>query len=193
MTQENIIHLDVLSEVSDAALARQAQAGEKAAFAALYRRYLARVYRYFYARTGAAQWAEDLTAQTWLAALESLPNYRERGTFAAWLFAIAARRYADAYRAQAAVPPEAPDDLCDPPDPAPLPEAAAIHAEQMATLARRLRALPPDRAQAVALHFFGGLSHKETARAMGRTQIAVKSLLHRALRELRERWNDAQG
>jgi RNA polymerase sigma-70 factor (ECF subfamily) len=61
----------------------------------------------------------------------------------------------------------------------------------MAALARSLRDLPPDRAQAVALHFFGGLSHKETARAMGRTQIAVKSLLHRALRELRERWNNA--
>jgi RNA polymerase sigma-70 factor (ECF subfamily) len=191
MTQENITHTDVLSTVSDAQLAQQAQAGDKTAFATLYRRYLARVYRYFYARTGVAQWAEDLTAQTWVAVLESLSNYRERGTFAAWLFAIASRRYADACRSQAAIPSAVVDDPPDPPDPAPLPEAALIHAERMAALSRELHVLPPDRAQAVALHFFGGLSHKETARAMDRTQIAVKSLIHRALRDLREGLEDA--
>jgi len=190
MTRDEIIHTDVSSEVSDALLVRQAQAGERAAFAALYRRYLPRIYRYFYARTGAVQPAEDLTSQTFTAALESLPRYRERGTFAAWLFAIASRRYADACRIQAAVPREGTDDAWDPPDPAPLPETALVHAERMASLAQALRALSPDRAQAVALHFFGGLTNKETARAMGRSGIAVKSLINRALRDLREKLND---
>lgn len=187
MTQEYKTYTDVSSEVSDAYLARQAQAGERAAFATLYRRYLPKVYRYFYVRTGAVQPAEDLTSQTFMAALESLPRYRERGTFAAWLFAIASRRYADACRIQAVVPPEVADDAWDPPDPAPLPETALVHAERVASLAQALRALPTDRAQAVALHFFGGLTHKETARAMGRSRIAVKSLINRALRDLRER------
>ncbi len=187
MTQDDETYTDVSSEVSDADLARQAQAGERAAFATLYRCYLPRVYRYFYVRTGAVQPAEDLTSQTFMAALESLPRYRERGTFAAWLFAIASRRYADACRAQAAVLPESAGDAWDPPDPAPLPETALVHAERMARLAQALRALSPDRAQAVALHFFGGLTHEETARAMGRSGIAVKSLINRALRDLRER------
>jgi len=193
MTQEYKTYTDVSSEVPDADLARQAQGGERTAFAALYRRYLPRVYRYFYIRTGAVQPAEDLTSQTFMAALESLPRYRERGTFAAWLFAIASRRYADACRSQAAIPPQVADDACvppdawDPPDPAPLPETALVHAERMASLAQALRTLSPDRAQAVALHFFGGLTHKETAQAMGRSGIAVKSLVNRALRDLRER------
>lgn len=187
MTQDYQTYTDVSSEVPDADLARQAQAGERAAFAALYRRYLPRVYRYFYVRTGAVQPAEDLTSQTFMAALESLPRYRERGTFAAWLFAIASRRYADACRTQAAVPPEGAGEAWDPPDPAPLPETVLVHAERMASLAQALRVLSPDRAQAVALHFFGGLSHKETARAMGRSGIAVKSLINRALRDLREK------
>jgi RNA polymerase sigma-70 factor (ECF subfamily) len=187
MTQDYKTYTDVSSEVSDAHLARQAQAGERAAFAALYRRYLLKVYRYFYVRTGAVQLAEDLTSQTFMAALESLPRYRERGMFAAWLFAIASRRYVDTCRSQTAIPPEVVDD---PPDPAPSPEAALVHAERMAGLAQALRALPPGRAQAVALHFFGGLTHKETARAMGRSRIAVKSLINRALRDLREKLDD---
>jgi len=191
MTQDYKTYTDVSSEVSDADLARQAQAGERTAFATLYRRYLPRVYRYFYVRTGAVQPAEDLTSQTFMAALESLPRYRERGTFAAWLFAIASRRYADVCRTQAAILPQVADDAWDdPPDPAPLPETALVHAERMASLAQALRALSPDRAQAVALHFFGGLTHKETARAMGRSGIAVKSLINRALRDLRETLND---
>ncbi len=185
MTQDNS-YQDVLNEVSDAALAQRAQTGDKPALAILYERYLERVYRYFYARTGVVQMAEDLTAQTWLAVLESLPRYRERGTFAGWLFAIAARRFADACRSQ----PPAHADVdagADPPDPAPLPEAVLAHAEQMAALAQGLRQLPPDRAQAIALHFFAGLDHQETAQAMGRSRIAVKSLIHRALRDLKER------
>ncbi len=188
MTKDNI-HQDVLNEVSDATLAQRAQTGDRAALAVLYERYLERVYRYFYARTGAVQMAEDLTGQTWIAVLESLPRYRERGTFAAWLFAIAARRFADACRSQTMiqVDVDTAGDAGDPPDPAPLPEATVVHAEKMAALAQGLRSLPPDRAQAVALHFFAGLDHKETAQAMGRSRIAVKSLIHRALRDLRER------
>lgn len=83
---------DVLTEASDAELVRAAQEGDKAAFAALYRRYLPRIHRYFYARTGDVQRAEDLTAQTFAAALEALHRYRERGYFpGSWW----AKRYFD--------------------------------------------------------------------------------------------------
>ena len=159
----------------------------KAAFAALHRRYLTPVYRYFYARTGDVQRAEDLTAQTFVAALEGLPRYRERGTFAGWLFTIAARRLADHFRQRPAAPL---DDIADWPSPDPPPEALVEHAEQMACLARAVRTLSPDRAQAVALHFFGELGVSETARVMDRSRVAVKSLIHRALRDLRERLDD---
>jgi len=53
-----------------------------------------------------------------------------------------------------------------------------------------VRTLSPDRAQAVSLHFFGELTLKETARVMKRSKVAVKSLIHRALRDLRERLDD---
>ncbi len=174
---------------SDADLVRQARTTHgRAAFAALYRRYLTPVYRYFYTRTGDVQQAQDLTAQTFVAALEGLPRYRERGSFAGWLFTIAARRLADHFRQQTTV--ALLDDIADRPSPDPLPEALVKHAEQMACLARAVRTLSPGRAQAVALHFFGELGVSETARVMNRSKVAVKSLIHRALRDLRERLDD---
>lgn len=182
------IQTDALAGQSDADLVRQARTTDgQAALAALYRRYLTLVYRYFYARTGDVQQAEDLTAQTFVAALEGLPRYCERGRFAGWLFTIAARRLADHFRHQPAAPL---DDVADWPSRDPPPEALVEHAEQMACLARSARTLSPDRAQAVALHFFGELSLSETARVMGRSRVAVKSLIHRALRDLRERLDD---
>jgi RNA polymerase sigma-70 factor (ECF subfamily) len=182
------IQTDAPAGQPDADLVRRARTGDgQGAFATLYRRYLTPVYRYFYARTGDVQQAEDLAAQTFVSALEGLPRYRERGTFAGWLFTIAARRLADHFRRQPAAPMDEPADL---PNPDPPPEALVEQAERMTRLARAVQALSPGRAQAVTLHFFGGLSLSETARVMGRSQVAVKSLIHRALRDLRKRLDD---
>lgn len=182
-TRVTFTQTDAPAGQSDAELVRQAQ-NDRAAFAALYRRYLTPMYRYFYARTGDAQEAEELTSQTFVAVLEQLPRYRERGKFASWLFTIAARRLADHFRRRPAV---LLDDVADLPGHEPSPEALAEHAERTARLVQVVQTLSPDRAQAVALHFFGGLSLSETARVMGRSQAAVKSLVHRALHDLRER------
>jgi len=183
------IQTDALAGQSDVDLVQQARTTDgQAALAALYRRYLTPMYRYFYARTGDVQRAEDLTAQTFVAALEGLPRYRERGRFAGWLFTIAARRLADHFRQQTTV--ALLDNITDWHGPDPPPEALVEHTEQMTCLARAMQTLSPDRAQAVALHFFSELSVSETARVMGRSRVAVKSLIHRALRDLRERLDD---
>jgi RNA polymerase sigma-70 factor (ECF subfamily) len=179
---------DTLSTLADAELARQAGTQDgRAAFAALYRRYLTPVYRYFRARTGDAALAEDLTSQTFVAVLEGLPRYRERGSFAGWLFTIAARRLADHLRSRSSLPL---DEVADLPASDPPPEAAVERTAQAASLVRAVRALSPDRTQAVSLYFFGGLTLKETAQVMKRSRVAVKSLIHRGLRDLRERLND---
>ena len=55
------------------ALVKEAQRNPSA-FGVVYDRYLTPVYRYLYSRVGNASEAEDLTAQTFLSALERLPT-----------------------------------------------------------------------------------------------------------------------
>src|SRR5262245_47822728 len=87
-----------LSQITDElALVRRAQTNAQA-FGALYDRYVQRVYRYCLYRTNHLHEAEDLTAQIFLAALESLPRYRQDGHFAAWLFSIARNKVAEHHR-----------------------------------------------------------------------------------------------
>jgi RNA polymerase sigma factor (sigma-70 family) len=88
------------------------------AFAELYRLYLPQVYRYHLARSGDQSTAQDLTAQTFIAALEGLPGFRGQGSFIAWLMGIARRKLALHYRSQRRhFPLEEADSLPDPADP----------------------------------------------------------------------------
>jgi DNA-directed RNA polymerase specialized sigma24 family protein len=50
-----------------------------------------------------------------------------------------------------------------------------------------VRALAPDRAEALTLHTFGELSVAEVAQVMQKNEAAVRMLIHRALSDLRIR------
>ena len=76
--------------LDDTSLAQQARRDPEA-FAELYHRHLKSVYRYHLAHTGNVKDAEDLTSQTFMAALEGIHSYRGTGPYIAWLMGIASR------------------------------------------------------------------------------------------------------
>jgi RNA polymerase sigma factor (sigma-70 family) len=83
---------------TDAALLA-ATASDPEAFASFYRRHVADVLAFHRRRTGDAQLALDLTAETFARALRAAATYREAdGAAVAWLFAIARNLLADSYR-----------------------------------------------------------------------------------------------
>ncbi|HEV7127639.1 MAG TPA: sigma-70 family RNA polymerase sigma factor [Ktedonobacterales bacterium] len=166
---------------------------DTAAFAALYRRHLTRVYRYVLAHVGDKQVAQEVTAQTFLAVLEGLAGYRGQGPFSAWLLRIARNKVADVHRTSHPTVPL--DDALELPSTEASPERIAIGRLEVAEVARVLRVLAPDRAEAIVLRLFAGLSLAEVAEAMGRSEDAAKMLVHRGLRDLRARLvyrNEAQ-
>ncbi len=79
-----------LKEADDTELIAQAAKANREAFGALYERYVFRVFRHVYYLTNDTHMAEDLTAQTFLNALEAIHRYEVRGVpFLAWLLRIA--------------------------------------------------------------------------------------------------------
>ena len=169
---------------ADLELAKRA-ASDPQAFTELYQRYLKGVYRYHLARTGHIQEAEDLTAQTFLSAFEAIRSFRGQGSFAAWLFGIASRKLADHYRHNRNELPL--DEANDLPSSLPQPEETVHTRLEMARVARLLKLITPERAEALVLCLFAGLSQKEAAQTVGKSEAAVKMLVHRGLCDLQER------
>jgi RNA polymerase sigma-70 factor (ECF subfamily) len=175
--------LGKLLSASDEDLARLAKQ-ETAAFAELYHRHIQRVYRYHLARLGSPADAQDLTAQTFLAALEGIASYRGSGSFAAWLMGIAHNKLSLHYRQASRT-----GDLENCPelaDPAPALELEAGKRLQFSQVCKALTSLSTERAEAIILYIFADLSAAETGRVMGKSEAAVKMLVQRGLRELRQ-------
>ncbi len=165
-------------------LARQAH-DQAQAFAELYCRHVSRVYRYHLAHTGNVKDAEDLTSQTFMAALEGIRAYRADGSFAAWIMGIAVRKKAQFFRGRK---PEVSLEVANRLPAQLTPTDKAAHKRlQIESVCRALRQLSPDRAEALVLHYFGGLTGGEVGRVIGKSEAAVKMLLLRGIRDLRER------
>src|SRR5205085_2276486 len=82
----------------DRRLVRRCLAGEREAFGELYDRHATRVFHLLRRLTGNEQDAEDLTQETFLAALRSLAAWRGEGAFGTWLCGIAYRLFANRRR-----------------------------------------------------------------------------------------------
>jgi RNA polymerase sigma-70 factor (ECF subfamily) len=155
------------------------------AFAELYRRHLTRVYRYHIAHVGNVKDAEDLTSQTFMAALEGIRSFRGSGSFAAWIMGIASKKRLMFFRTGK---PEIPlDAVVEYPSPELPTDKAAGQRLQLESVSRALRQISPDRAEALILTYFGGLSHAEAGQVLNKSESAVKMLVSRGLHDLRER------
>lgn len=157
------------------------------AFTLIYRQHLNAVYRYVRVRVDSDEEAQDVTAQTFESALGSFRTFRGEADVIAWLFGIARHKVADHihkhYRRQV-LPLDEKSDLIDP---LPLLEEQVGIQVQLERVGAALDGLATERAEALRLHLFGGLSFEETAAVMGKRETAVKMLISRGLADLRLR------
>src|SRR5215217_4676268 len=132
-----------ITEQDETDLARQATSNVDA-FAELYHRHMTRVYRYHIAHVGNVKDAEDLTSQTFMAALEGIRSFRGTGSFAAWILGIASRKRLMFIRAGK---PEVPLETADPfASPGLATDKAAMQRLHLESVSRALRQISPDRA-----------------------------------------------
>ncbi len=182
-----------LQETDDKELIAHAAKGDRESFGALYERYVFRVFRHVYYMTNSTQSAEDLTAQTFLNALEAIHRYEMRGApFLAWLLRIAYNLTVNhkKVRNNGTSPlPEtveipgtdySPEEACE----------AKADGEQVWAGVRKLRG---DQRQVIVMRFIDGLSYLDIAKVLGKTIGAVRVIQYRALCALRRRMEDDLG
>ena len=161
----------------------QAAAQDSNAFAVIYRRHVSSVYRYLVVHVGNNQDAQDLTAETFLSALRGIRRFRGQGTLIAWLLSIAHNAAADYFRrTRHDVPLSEAEDLPDPCGTAQ--DVVFLHLDQAQVL-RAIQQIGAERAEALVLRVVLELSVEEASLVMGKSEAAVKMLVHRALRDLR--------
>jgi RNA polymerase sigma-70 factor, ECF subfamily len=143
---------------------------------ALYDRALPEVYGYLVSRCGDAAVAEDLTAETFLAAVTAVQRHRVPQLTTAWLVGVARHKLVDHWRRvgreerKLALVAQQPELVEDPWD------ARLDVAEARSVLSR----LGASHRCVLTLRYLDGLRVPEVAEEMGRTVHATEALLVRA-------------
>ena len=164
------------------------------AFEDLYRAHLRDVYSYAYYRVGNHHDAEDLTEQAFLQAYRHFERARRESDgrpLRPWLIRIAHNLASNYYRDRARRP-EANIDAVEPPSHPHGTERVVEGREQLREVISHLDDLPEDRREALIMRFALGMSNREIARALGRTDGATKVLIHRAIKQLEESMDEGE-
>ena len=183
---------------SDMALVAAAQRGDVKAFGTLHTRYYSRVYHLAYLKTNNVQDAEDVASETFVRTLAHLGRFRLKDDAASlypWLHRIAVNLIVDGSRRR---PPSGVVSLDAPviagirtlldsalPGAGPTPHEIAERHEVQQLVRSAIAALPEDQSDVLIYRYLGDLSLREIAPLLNRSESAAKSLLHRAVVNVR--------
>ncbi len=158
------------------------------AAAELVRQYAEMVYRFVYHQVGGiVEDAEDLTQETFLAALQSAHRFRGDSRLRTWLFRIAAHKIADHWRSRRRRPPELPLEDWHPTVGEDTPSLPFLEETELRDRVRAaLLTLPPHYRTALVLRYVEDMPVAEMARVMHRSPKSVESILIRAKQMLRQ-------
>src|SRR5881398_1188558 len=167
-------------------LIQRAQRGDPAAFEALYRAHVGRVYALCLRLTADAARAEEFTQDAFVRAWERLASFRGESAFSSWLYRLTVNvvflsRRAARRRLQRVFATDDPGTLERP--------GRDANPGLGVDLERAVAALPPGAREVFVLHDVEGYRHEEIAELTGIAVGTSKAQLFRARRLLREALN----
>jgi RNA polymerase sigma-70 factor (ECF subfamily) len=162
-------------------LVAQAQQGNSEAFGTVYDIYSKRLYNFLMGKVRHPQICEDLVHTVFLKAWTNLKNYHPRSNakFSTWLFQIANYTLIDYWRTKKPT-----IELGELENLAQFAENPELY-EDYAYLWQALNLLPLSYQIILDLRFRQDLSVAEASQIMGKSQIAIRVLQHRALKALK--------
>lgn len=162
-------------------LIRQVQSGNAQAFAQVYDDYIDKIYKFIYFKVNTPEEAEDLTGQVFTEVLEYILSGQKIENLQALMYTVARAQVADKYRHKVKEMPMV----------AALAEPATISRdieikEDIAQVEKALKKLKGEAREAIILRYIDEHSIKEVAKILGKSESAVRVLIHRTLKEIRE-------
>lgn len=159
------------------------------AFETIYNLYIDKIYRFIYFKVETRQEAEDLTSQTflkiWQHAVEG--KIKSKTSFQAFAYQVARNTVIDYYR----LTQKKKVNEVELTSAAKIADKKSIETEldnkmDLENLADKLKNLKNEYQEVIMLHYINDLSVKEIAVIMDKKRGAVRVLLHRALKALKE-------
>jgi len=185
-----------LQTFSDVDLLRLMMAGEEDAFAELYNRRQAGVYKFALQMSGSRETAEDVTQEVFIVLMRTADRFDpERGSLAAYLYGIARNYVLRRLEQDRAFIPIV-DSIEEGTPPAMIVEGNPLddltRGETIQSLRDSILALPPHYREVIVLCELHEMSYLEAASVVGCAVGTVRSRLHRARGLLVERLRAAR-
>lgn len=159
------------------------------AFATLYDLYVKRIYRFVYFKVSSHEEAEDITSEVFLKAWHYLQEKKEVKSFSGLLYRVARNCIIDLYRGKTAKPETALSDFAE--EAPEMGDNGQWYAEVSVKMETQkiievLKKLKQEYREVVTLRYVDELEIDEIAEIVGRTTIAVRVTLHRAMKKIKE-------
>jgi RNA polymerase sigma-70 factor (ECF subfamily) len=184
-------------ELTDAELVRLAQDGDNRAFDELVKRYENKVYRLAFKILRHEDDAGEALQDAFMSAYKGLKNFKSDSTFSTWLYRVATNAALMKYRKRrdGHISLEQSQNYDEDADRLEIPDWSALPDEDLLTgelddiLAEGLSRLPDELREVFVMRDIEEQSNSEVAERLQLTVPAVKSRLHRARLQLRDRLN----
>ena len=162
-------------------LIRDAQKGDRPAFAVLVDRYWDRLYRWFFHLTRDGHAAEDLAQETFMKAFAAIGRFKAGTNFRAWLFRIGHNNFVNLHRSRAGQRQPLPEEAASNQE-GPVEETLSREALQQLALA--VSKLPTEFRGAFLLRVEEGLSFRSMAAVLGTTEETARWRVFKARQKL---------
>ena len=163
--------------------------GDREALNTLVLRYWQPIYRLVFCKIGNEEDAKEITQDTFMKAFRSLPHYKDLGLpFKSYLTRIAINLVTDFWRKKGHAPQmvhstEFQQSIIDRRE---NPEEYTLRLEGEEQIGNLVESLPREQCQAIKLRIILGLSVRDAAMEMNKTEPAIKMLQLRGLKNLRK-------
>lgn len=172
----------------------RAKEGQVEAFQKLYEIYGRKILNYLYRMTGSREEAEDLAQDTFILAYRNLETLKENNKFQSWLFRIAQNNVYQKYRGRRpqieSIEQEEIQEISEAQRlaaPSKSPEGRVLSEELKEVIEKAIDELPEKYREVFVLSAIQKLSYKEISTIVDRSLASVKSDIHRARVEVRNK------